>query len=106
MVKKTPQIKEKLNFYRKLSKQKLKTQKKIIGNSKRFRKDIQNLSKYLKNKKLSSTQYNRLKKYGKCIKSFAKNKKTIKSKLVGGFLPALIPILSSLAVPILNEIFK
>ena len=106
MNKKPPQLKEKLKFYRKLSKQKLTTQKKIIGNSKRFCKDIQNLSKHLKNKKLSSNQYNRLKKYSKCIKSFAKNKKIIKDKLVGGFLPAIIPILSSLAAPILHEIFK
>lgn len=106
MNKKTPEIKEKLKFYRKLSKQKLKTQKKIIGNSKRFCKDIHNLSKYLNNKKLSPNQYNRLKKYRKCIKSFAKNKKNIKKKLVGGILPALIPILTSLAVPILGQIFK
>ena len=106
MSKKNTQIKQKLKFYRKLSKQKLKTQKKIIGNSKRFCTDIQNMSKYLKNKKLSSSQYNRLKKYGKCIKSFAKSKKSIKSKLEGGFLPAIFPILSSLAPAILSTIFK
>jgi hypothetical protein len=97
--------KKKLQFYKRLSKQDLKTQKSIIGGSKRITKDIFNMVRKVKKIKLSPKNLKKIKKYKKSIIQMSKSRKNIKNKLSGGFLSTLLPLIATVAAPVLGQIF-
>ena len=110
--KKSYNNRRKIQFYRKLGKQNINTQRKIIASSPTFTNDIHSMTSYIKKTHLPPKKFNRLKKWRKCINCILKDdrvkgkKNCILKALKGGFLGSLVPIIASLATPLLAGIFK
>ena len=106
-------LRTKLKFYKTLSRKKLATQKKCLqGESgSQFACDIVRMSNYIKHNKLSPHNLKKIKRFKKTIEYIQSNKTKSKKKRVlkalrGGFLGALIPIISGLAAPLISQILN
>ena len=100
-------IKKKLDFFEKLGKLNIKEQKKILTQSlSEITNKLVNLVKLTKKTRIPERFYGKLKRCKKCINNIckSKSKRRIIKQLTGGLLPAVIPLLLSVAGPVVSSI--